>query len=251
MKKLLSIILILSLNFIVSCGDSLEAEGNNVLRVGLTADYPPFEFMKDKVVSGFDIDLANMIAKELNKKLSLHDMDYDSLIPALQSGRIDCIISAMTATDQRKKNVDFSIPYYVPKFAIVYRRDNEVKNIKDLNNSIIGVQLGSTMETFLKNQAGRVENLDIISLKRTPVMIQELKLSRLDGVLVEEAQAKAFSEKDLDLSFSIIKSNEPGYSIALAKNSTLTQKIDAVLTKIQDSGELDKLRNKWLTGINQ
>ena len=82
-------------------------------------------------------------------------------------------------------------------------------------------------------------------------MIQELKLSRLDGVLIEEAQAKAFTEKDLDLTFSIIESNEPGYSIALAKNSPLTQEIDAVLTKLQDSGELDKLRNKWLTGINQ
>lgn len=251
MKKLLSLILILSLNFIISCGDNLEAEGKNVLRVGLTADYPPFEFMRDKVISGFDVDLASVIAKELNKKLSLKDMDYDSLIPALQSGRIDCIISAMTVTDQRKKNVDFSIPYYIPKFAIVYRRDNEVKNVKGLNNSIIGVQLGSTMETFLKNQAGRVENLDIISLKRTPVMIQELKLSRLDGVLIEEAQAKAFTEKDLDLTFSIIESNEPGYSIALAKNSPLTQEIDAVLTKLQDSGELDKLGNKWLTGINQ
>ena len=82
-------------------------------------------------------------------------------------------------------------------------------------------------------------------------MIQELKLSRLDGVLVEEAQAKAFVEKDLDLSFSIIDSNEPGYSIALAKNSNLTQKVNDALMKLQDSGELDKLHKKWLTGDNQ
>ena len=249
MKTLLNILLALSLSLIISCGDNLESKDE--LRVGLTADYPPFEFMKDNVISGFDVDLAKMIAKKLNKKLSLHDMDYDSLIPALQSGRINCIISSMTATDQRKNNVDFSTPYYVPKFAIIYRRDNEVKTIKDLNNSIIGVQLGSTMETFLKNQIGRVENLDIISLKKTPIMIQELKLSRLDGVLVEEAQAKAFVEKDLDLSFSIIDSNEPGYSIALAKNSNLTQKVNDALMKLQDSGELDKLHKKWLTDDNQ
>ena len=129
MKTLLNILLALSLSLIISCGDNLESKDE--LRVGLTADYPPFEFMKDNVISGFDVDLAKMIAKKLNKKLSLHDMDYDSLIPALQSGRINCIISSMTATDQRKNNVDFSTPYYVPKFAIIYRRDNEVKTIKD------------------------------------------------------------------------------------------------------------------------
>ncbi len=251
MKRLLSIFLILSLSLIISCSDNQEAKDNNVLRVGLTADYPPFEFMKDNVLSGFDIDLANMIANELGKKASIMDMDFDSLIPAVQTGRIDCIISGVTATDERRKNVDFSIPYYTPKFAMIYRRDNEVKTIKSLSGSIIGVQLGSSMETFLKNQAPQVQNLDIVSLKRTPTMVQELKLSRLDGVLVEEAQAKAFTEKDQDLSYSIFESNQPGVAIAFAKNSPLINQVDAALTKLQDSGELDKLRNKWLTDESQ
>ena len=251
MKKLLSIFLILSLSLITSCGDNQEAKDNNILRIGLTADYPPFEFMKDNVISGFDVDLANMLAKELGKKLSIQDMDWDSLIPAVQTGRIDCVISGMTATDQRKENVDFSTPYYTPKFAMIYRRDNEVKTIKDLNNSIIGVQLGSTMETFLKNQVDQVQNLDIVTLKRTPTMAQELKLSRLDGVLVEEAQAKAFVEKEQDLSYSTFESNEPGYSIAFIKNSPLKTQVDAALTNLQDSGELEKLQNKWLTGESQ
>jgi polar amino acid transport system substrate-binding protein len=251
MKKLLSIFLILSLSFIASCGDNQEVKDENTLRVGLTADYPPFEFMKDNVISGFDLDLANMIAKELGKKLSVHDMDWDTLIPAVQTGRIDCVISGMTASDERKENVDFSIPYYDPKFAMIYRRDNEVKTLKDLNSSIIGVQLGSSMETFLKGQIDQVQNLDIVSLKRTPTMIQELKLSRLDGVLVEEAQAKEFVGKDQELSYSIFESDQPGVAIAFAKNSPLIAQVNAALTKLQDSGEMDKLRNKWLMDDSQ
>jgi polar amino acid transport system substrate-binding protein len=242
----------ISLVFITGCGNNEEGKkevnASGVLRVGLTADYPPFEFIQNKTLTGFDVDLANAIAKELGKKISIQDMDFDSLIPALQTGRIDCIIAGMTVTEERSQNVDFSIQYYAPNYAMLYKRSEPIRNIQDLNDSIIGVQLGSSMENFLKNQVGKVKNLDIVALKRTPTMVQELKLSRLDGVLVEEAQAKVFIQRYPELDYALFHAEDMGYSIAFAKGSPLREQVDAVLVKLKSSGELNKLQEKWLVG---
>ena len=251
-KIILSVLLAISLFFLVGCNkkeENVSQTGvNNDFIVGLTGDYPPFEFVRDKKIVGFDIDLANEIASELGKKLHIKDMDFDGLIPALQIGRIDCIISAMTATDARKKNVDFSIQYYASEFAMLYRRDNPIKTVKDLNNSIVGVQLGTSMENYLKTMLDQTENLEIISLKRTQAIVQELKLSRLDGVLVEEAQAKIFVQKYPELDYALFSADEMGYRIAFLKNSPLKEQVDIVLHKLKNSGALDKLQNKWFNG---
>ncbi len=255
-KLVLSALLITLLFFLVGCNqkeeDPSQASIGGDFIVGLTGDYPPFEFIKNKKIIGFDVDLAYDIANELDKKLYIRDMDFDGLIPALQTGRIDCIISAMTATDERKKNVDFSIQYYTPEFAMLYRRDNPIKEIKDLNNSMIGVQLGTSMETYLKTQEeDQVQNLDTVSLKNTLTIVQELKLSRLDGALVEEAQAKVFVKKHPELDYALFSGSIMGYSMAFAKNSPLREKVNVALSKLKNSGTLARLQTKWLNGDGQ
>lgn len=242
--KLLSGIMILTF-LAVGCGENKDTK-NDILRVGLTADYPPFEFIKDDQIVGFDIDLANAIAKDLNMQIELIDMDLDGLIPALSTNRIDCIISGMTVTEERKKNVAFSVPYFTPQFAMLYRRDEPISTIKDLNNSIIGVQLGSAMESYLKDQAAQVENLRIVSLKRNHILTQELVLARYDGVLVEEAQAKEFVKIHPDLDYNLFGSQDMGVAVAVQLHSPWKTKIDSALIKLRDSGELAKIKEKWL-----
>lgn len=221
-------------------------EEENTLIMGVTADYPPFEFIKHKKIVGFDIDLAHEIANELGYKIYIKDMDFSALIPALHAGKIDFILSSMSRTPEREKAVDFSVPYYIPTFAIIYKKDNPIKRTEDFSNKTIAVQLGSTMELFLKEQLKRVKNLDILTLSRTPTMIQELKLGRVNGVLIEEAQAKEFSQKNPELAYSLIADNKEGIAVAFAKNSKLKSKFNAAINKLKKSGKLEELENKWL-----
>ena len=246
--KLFLVVSLISSLVITGCDNSSNVveQKKKTLVMGTTADYPPFEFIKDKKIRGFDIDLANMIVKKLGYTVYIRDMHFDSLIPALQTQRIDFAISGFSSTPEREKHVDLSIPYYIPTFAIIYNKDNSVATVEDLKNKTIATQLGSTMEIYLKEKAQTTENLKIISLARVPAMIQELKLKRLDGVMVEAAQAQVFANKYKELEYTLFSNTGEGYSVAFPKGSDLKEQFNDVIAQLRDSGELDKLKKKWL-----
>lgn len=247
-KKLTLAVILLSLS-ISSCNnsDNVVEYKKTTLVMGTTADYPPFEFIKEKKIRGFDIDLANIIAKKLGYSVYIRDMNFDSLIPALQTNRIDFAMSGFSSTPERNKNISLSIPYYVPTYAMMYSIDKPLINKENLVNKTIGVQLGTTMETYLKTLSNDMPGIKIISLTRIPSMIQELKVQRLDGVLIEIAQAKIFANKNPNLRYSLFPSEKnEGYVVAFPKQSNLKEQFDDVIIKLRDSGELDELKKKWL-----
>ena len=98
------------------------ASGNEIVKLGTNAAFPPFEYVDGKKVVGFDITMGQKIAKTAGKKLEVVDMAFDSLIPALQSGTIDFIAAGMSVTEERKKNVDFSVPYFQSEQVIIVRK---------------------------------------------------------------------------------------------------------------------------------
>jgi len=117
-----------------------------------------------------------------------------------------------------------------------------------LNKKIIAAQLGSTMESFLQDELKNGKDFKLISLAKNPIMVEELKVGRVDGVLVEESQAKVFANKYPNkLSYSLFGSGGYGYAIAFKKGSPLKPKIDKVIRSLKKSGEIKKLERKWLT----
>ncbi len=100
----------------------LVLEGSKVVKLGTNAAFPPFEYVDGKSVVGFDITMGEKIAKDYGTKLEVVDMAFDSLIPALSSGAIDFIAAGMSVTDERKKNVDFSVPYFESEQVIIIRK---------------------------------------------------------------------------------------------------------------------------------
>lgn len=220
-----------------------------VLIAGISADYPPFEFLKNGQIVGFDIDLANMIASKLGYKLQLQDMNFASIISSIQTDRIDFGISSITITPERSKNVAFSIKYYVPKLAIVYRKEKPILSVEGLNNKIIAVQAGTIMETFLQDQLKANKQFKLISLNKTPVMIEELKMGRADGVLIEESQAKVFvANNPKAINYAVFEAANYGYAIVFKKDSHLKASFDKAIESLKKSGELSKLKQKWLIG---
>ncbi|MCH9754076.1 MAG: transporter substrate-binding domain-containing protein, partial [Alphaproteobacteria bacterium] len=178
-----------------------------MLIMGTSADFPPFEFIKDKQIKGFDIDLAEVIAKKLGYSLYIRDVSFSGLIPAVKTGRVDFAAAGFTMTPERAEVVDFSAVYYTPSFAMIYRKDDPIPDLDHISGKSIGVQLGSTLECFLQSFK-KDRDFKIISLTRNLPMIQDLKLGRLDGVLLEEAQAKVFSSKNEDFNYFIFNDNE-------------------------------------------
>ncbi|MCH5291846.1 MAG: transporter substrate-binding domain-containing protein [Treponema sp.] len=102
--------------------DDVESDGTAVIKMGTNAAFPPFEYTVGTKVVGFDATMSQMIARDYNRKLEIVDMSFDSLIASLQSGAIDFIAAGMTATDERRQNVDFSEPYYSSNQVIIIRK---------------------------------------------------------------------------------------------------------------------------------
>ncbi|WP_437268632.1 ABC transporter permease subunit [Staphylococcus aureus] len=216
------------------------------LRVGLSADYAPMEFehtVNGKTeYAGVDIDLAKKIAKDNNLKLKIVNMSFDSLLGALKTGKIDIIISGMTSTPERKKQVDFSDSYMMTKNIMLVKKDkvNEYKDIKDFNNKKVGAQKGTEQEKIAQTE---IENASITSLSRLPDVILALKSGKVEGAVVEKPVAEAYLKQNPKLGISNVKFNEEEKDtvIAVPKDSPkLLSQINKTIKEVKDKGLIDK-----------
>lgn len=257
MKKLLSLFIssILLIGLLSACGAGGEEKSGNgaqkkVLKMGTSADYPPFEYIdttKGNEIIGFDVDLAKMITKELGYEFEIVDMDFTGLIPALQSGKVDFVLAGMTPTKERKKNVDFSDVYYVSRNMIVSKKGSGIKTVEDLKGKTVGVQTGSIQEGEAKKIAKKVD-MKIESRNRIPELIQEIQSGRFDAAIIEDTVAKGYlktSGGKLEGHTIPTNEQEAGSAIAFPKGSKLRDEFNKVLQEKMKNGEVDKLIKKW------
>lgn len=226
------------------------------LRVGLSADYAPMEFehtVNGKTeYAGVDIDLAKKIAKDNNLKLKIVNMSFDSLLGALKTGKIDIIISGMTSTSERKKQVDFSDSYMMTKNIMLVKKDkvNEYKDIKDFNNKKVGAQKGTEQEKIAQTE---IENASITSLSRLPDVILALKSGKVEGAVVEKPVAEAYLKQNPKLGISNVKFNEEEKDtvIAVPKDSPkLLSQINKTIKEVKDKGLIDKYMTNAANAMN-
>ncbi|HDA7202287.1 TPA: ABC transporter permease subunit [Staphylococcus aureus] len=226
------------------------------LRVGLSADYAPMEFehtVNGKTeYAGVDIDLAKKIAKDNNLKLKIVNMSFDSLLGALKTGKIDIIISGMTSTPERKKQVDFSDSYMMTKNIMLVKKDkvNDYKDIKDFNNKKVGAQKGTEQEKIAQTE---IENASITSLSRLPDVILALKSGKVEGVVVEKPVAEAYLKQNPKLGISNVKFNEEEKDtvIAVPKDSPkLLSQINKTIKEVKDKGLIDKYMTNAANAMN-
>ncbi|HHC8622505.1 TPA: ABC transporter permease subunit [Staphylococcus aureus] len=226
------------------------------LRVGLSADYAPMEFehtVNGKTeYAGVDIDLAKKIAKYNNLKLKIVNMSFDSLLGALKTGKIDIIISGMTSTPERKKQVDFSDSYMMTKNIMLVKKDkvNEYKDIKDFNNKKVGAQKGTEQEKIAQTE---IENASITSLSRLPDVILALKSGKVEGAVVEKPVAEAYLKQNPKLGISNVKFNEEEKDtvIAVPKDSPkLLSQINKTIKEVKDKGLIDKYMTNAANAMN-
>ena len=255
-KTLLTLGTAVALYSQLACSPAQGKNASTTLILGTSADYPPFEFFKQGKIVGMDIDLAQTLAQELGAQLIVKEMDFSALIPALQTGQVDFIMAGLTITPERKKNVEFSDVYYMNELALVSTAQKQFRSLKDLADQKIGVQLGSVMEKFAQQQAQIIPGLQVVSRGKTPLLIEELKTRRIDGILVEKVQAITLAQANSALKPFFLPELEnnknEGYAIAFSQRSPrgkeLRDQFNLILKRLQTQGTLQSLKQKWIEG---
>lgn len=228
-----------------SAVDRIKKAGKIV--VGTSADYPPYEFHKQvngkDTIVGFDIDIANEIAKDLGVKLEIKDMKFDGLLPALDTGNVDMVIAGMTPTPERQKNVDFSKIYYTAVQTVVVRANDKaaLNSIDALKGKKVGVQKGSVQEGIAKDQ---MPNSEAKALSKISDEVLELKNNKVDALIVEKPVANAYAQKNADIIISDmkLKQDESGSAVAVKKGSSaLTEAINKTLDRLLMDKSIDKM----------
>jgi ABC-type amino acid transport substrate-binding protein len=246
-KALLALTIIFSLVMMAACGQTNNADAKQkVLTMATSADFAPFESRdpSGKII-GFDVDLANYIAKDLGYKLEIKDMKFDGLIGALQAKRTDIVLAGMSATEKRKQNVDFSTPYNHSGEMFITLKDSSVKTVDDLKGNTVGVQLGTIQEEGAKNLQKTI-NFDLKPLDNATTLIQELLSKRIQVAYMDKSVAKGYIAKQGLAGFDDPTSSSPGMAVAFPKGSKLVADVNKVLAKMEKNGKMQGLKDKWL-----
>ena len=220
-------------------------EKSNQVIMGTNAAFPPFEFINDQgEVDGFDAALAKEIADELGVELVIENMNFDSLLNALQSGKIDFIAAGMTVTEERKKNVDFSTPYYNATQLIIKQKNNEdIQSIEDLEGKIIGVQEGTTGDF----EAEEIEGAQVSKFKKGIDAVMDLKNGKVDAVIIDSNPAQVFVSKNDDLVLLEEELTDEDYAIAVRKGDTkFLEIVNKVINELKQSGKYDELVKAYI-----
>jgi arginine/lysine/histidine transporter system substrate-binding protein len=240
----------LGLMTLVGCGEKENQNGPKPLIVMVSPDQPPFEFKDtaqggDKVI-GFDIDVIQKVAEHLGRPLKIVEIDFSGIVPSLQSGRADMGISDLSATEERRKSVDFSDPYYTDKKTLLVLEDSTIASEEDLNDKKLGAQLGSTNATLAQKWAASIPGLTVVTLSKGGALVQELKNGRIQALVVTEATARKIASSTPGLKIIALKKQEGGPSaIAFPKGSPLIAPVNEALKEMK--GDLGQFEKKWFS----
>ena len=244
MKNMMKIVsLVLALMLMVS-GVAFAKE----YVAGTNPEFPPFEYVGDTgEIEGIDADIIKAIVEKMDPEntVVIEAMDFDGLIPALVSGRIEIAIAGMSVTEDRKKSVDFSDPYFDAIQSIIVAEGSQITGEADLDGKKIGVQMGTTGDLYATDF---YPNAEISRFSKGLDAVMDVAAGRLDAVVIDAAPAQAFaSQVDgvMVLEDELNSGNEQ-YAIALPKGSELVEPFNAALAELKADGTLDAIIAKFM-----
>lgn len=219
------------------------------LKMAINAEYAPFESKNESgEIEGFDVDLNAALADILGYTYTFDDMDFTGLISAIQSGRDDYCISALSGNEERKKVVDFSEGYYTPVTAILVPAGSDIQGVEDLAGKKIGVTLGTEFEAF----ANTIDGATVISYENIPSSIKLIGTSELDCAIMDSSNAFAYTDaSEGTLEYRVVKISEVEgvldnpYCMVFPKGSEYVELFNDALQTLRDNGTMEELQTKW------
>lgn len=251
MKKLGTIVLagVLSVGMLVGCSSSTAKDSDKkTIKMGTNAAFPPFEYYDQNKITGFDVELAGMIAEKLGVELIVEDMEFNTLLGAVNQNMVDFIAAGMTVDEERAKQVDFTQGYFNSKQMIIVKADNtQINGADDLSGKKVGVQLGTTSDKFLTMNVPDAKN---IQFDKAALAVADLKNGTVDAVIVDAEPAKELTKGQDDLKVLDVPFVEEEYAIAVKKGNTeLLEQINKAIDEIKANGDYDKLYGKYFAEV--
>ncbi len=215
-----------------------------VLTMGTNATFPPYEYKDGDDVVGIDAEIAQALADKLGLQLEIVDMDFDSLVASVQSGKIDMSLAGMTVTEERKQNVDFTDSYATGVQVIIVKEDSDIASADDLEGKLIGVQQGTTGHLYCADDFGE-EN--VIPYANGATAVQALLQGKVDCVVIDQEPAKAFVEANEGLKILETAYTTEDYAAAVSKdNPALTAALNSALQELKDDGTIQGILDKYI-----
>lgn len=226
-----------------SAAEETEGAGGKIVMV-TNAEFPPYEYHENNTIVGIDADIARAIADQMGMELEIQDMAFDSLIPAIQSGKADFAAAGMTVNEERLRNVDFTETYAEAAQVIIVKEGSAIAAPADLTGKKIGVQTGTTGDIY----ADDVENAEVQRFNKGMEAVMALTQDKLDAVIIDREPAKVFVKENEGLKILDEAFTEEEYAIAIKKGNTeLLEKMNAAIKELKESGELQKIVDKYIT----
>lgn len=245
-KRMLSILLVAMCVFsMAACGSKSEdATGKETLVMATNAEFPPYEYYEGEDIVGIDAEFAAAIAEKLGMELKIEDMAFDSVIPAVQSGKADFGAAGMTVTEERALQVDFSDSYYTGRQVIIVTEDNtDITGPDDLEGKKIGVQQGTTGDLYASDDYGD-ENVE--RYNKGFEAVQALLQGKIDAVIIDDQPAQTFVEESEGLKILDTEYVEEEYALCFKKGSALVEKVNTAIAELKEDGTFDAIIEKYI-----
>ena len=243
MRRWSSLLLTLSLvlpALVVAAGDPL--------RVGMELSYPPFE-MTDQAgrPTGVSVRLAEALAQELGRELVIENIAFDGLIPALKTGKIDCIISSMTATPERARSIAFSEPYLRTGLALLVAADSPVQSASDLDEPgrVVAVKKGTTGHQYA---ATTVRRARLLVLDKESAAVMEVAQGKADAFIYDSLSVYRSHARHPDTTRAVLRPfREETWAVGLRRgDESFKRQVDDFLDRFRATGGFEKLGNEFL-----
>ena len=247
MKRIITIFIII-FSLILSCSsdknssESLGKTEDKIIYVGIDAAFPPFGYLENGNIAGFDYDIMSEIAKLTDMKVEFNQMQFAGLLPALQTKKIDAIIAGMTVTEERKQFVNFSETYYVSSQVILVHRDNNtINNFDNLDGKNVGTVIGTTGDTIMTEN----ERVNVRKFDTGAEAVLSLKEKKIDAIVFDKEPCKNFAKYNAEIKLIESDAIEEDYAIAVRKEDTsLLENINKGISIIMTNGTYENLIEK-------
>lgn len=223
-------------------GYKLATDGT--LTMATNAYFPPYEYYDGQDVIGIDADIAQAIADKLGLKLKIEDMEFDSIITAVSTGKADLGLAGMTVTPDRQKNVDFSDSYATGIQSVIVKEDSTIAKIDDLKGKKIGVQLSTTGDIYATDDYGKDA---VVQYNKGNDAVMALTQGQVDAVIIDNEPAKSYVAANKGLKILDTEYATENYAACIAKDNTgLTKAVNKALAELKADGTLQKIVDKYI-----
>jgi polar amino acid transport system substrate-binding protein len=225
------------------------AAWSRTIVIAQDATWPPMEFVNEKKeIVGFDTDYMKAVAKEAGFQLELKNVAWDGIFAGLAAGKYDAVCSSVTITDERKKTMDFSLPYFKVRQALVVPKTSKAKKLEDLKGKTLGGQIGTTGYFAIKKVAG----LNGKSYDEIGLAMEDLFNGRIDGVVCDDPVAAQYALQKKEYAAklkiaAVLETGDEWYGVAVKQgNKEVLDLLNKGIQAVQKKGIDKELRKKWI-----